>query len=222
MTAPSLERLARGTATPRPTNDPLPARGGEARCELCGGGPLAPEHRHVADVQSRTLLCACRACAILLGRPGAGGGHYRLVPERRLLLDGFRLGDEQWAALQIPVDLAFFFASTPAGRVVALYPSPLGATESQLELEAWAELERENPVLRELEPDVEALLVNRADGAREHFVMPIDECYTLVALIRSTWKGLAGGEEVRRELEQFFERLRERATLAANDGTEVA
>jgi hypothetical protein len=52
--------------------------------------------------------------------------------------------------------------------------------------------------------------------------MPIDECYTLVALIRSTWKGLAGGEEVRRELEQFFERLRERATLAANDGTEVA
>ncbi len=159
-------------------------------------------------MESRTLLCACRACAILLGRPGAGGGHFRLVPERRLLLGGFRLDDAGWAALQLPVELAFFFRSTPAGRVVALYPSPLGATESQLELDAWEELERSNPVLRELEPDVEALLVNRAGGAREHFLVPIDDCYALVALIRSRWKGLAGGAEVRQELAQFFDALK--------------
>jgi uncharacterized protein DUF5947 len=202
MTAsPRLAALAR----PAP---PAPAE--EGRCELCDA-PLPPEHRHVADVQNRSLLCACRACAILLGRPGAGGGHYRLVPERRLLLDGFRLRNEQWAALQLPVDLAFFFRSTPAGRVVALYPSPLGATESQLELSAWAELERDNPILSELEPDVEALLVNRAGAEREHFLVPIDECYALVALIRSHWKGLAGGAEVRRELVEFFETLRDRA-----------
>ena len=199
-----MTRLAE-LARPRASNRLLLEEG---RCELCGG-PLAEEHRHVADVHAQSLLCTCRACAVLLGREGAGGGHFKLVPDRRLLLDGFVLDDEQWAALQLPVDLAFFFRSTPAERVVALYPSPAGATESQLELEAWEELERANPVLQELEPDVEALLVNRIAGAREHYLVPIDDCYALVALIRTHWKGLAGGTEVQRELGQFFDRLRE-------------
>jgi Family of unknown function (DUF5947) len=203
VASPRLRRLAR----PRPSDSLLQ---GEERCELCGNA-IDPQHRHVADVQNRTLLCACRACAVLLGRPGAGGGHYRLVPERRLLLENLRLTDEQWARLQLPVDLAFFFYSTPADRVVALYPSPLGATESRLELDAWQELERENPVLRELERDVEALLVNRARGMHEHFLVPIDDCYALVALIRSHWKGLAGGEDVWREIGSFFDRLRAQA-----------
>jgi hypothetical protein len=198
-----LARLARSGAS----NQVLQS---EATCELCRE-TLPEEHRHVADIHNRSLLCVCRGCAVLLGRPGAGGGHFRLVPERCLVLRGFRLSEERWASLQIPVELAFFFRSTPAGRVIALYPSPLGATESQLELETWEELERDNPVLRELEPDVEALLVNRTDGAREHFLVPVDACYALVALIRTHWKGLAGGQEVRGELARFFERLRGQA-----------
>ena len=211
MTAsPRLAALAR----------PGPAPAADERCELCGA-PLPTEHRHVADVQQRTLLCVCRACTVLLSRPGAGGGHYRLVPQRRLLLEGFCLDDARWSALQIPVDLAFFFRSTPAGRVIALYPSPLGATESRLALEAWSELEDENPVLAELEPDVEALLVNRAGAARDHFLVPIDDCYALVALIRSHWKGLAGGTEVRRELGRFFGRLRAQAAVMTQNGKET-
>jgi hypothetical protein len=204
--APRLAHLAQSSNTVLRS----PKGAGEERCELCGDA-IASEHRHVADVQNRSLLCACRACAILLGRPGAGGGHYKLIPERRLLLEPFQLTDEQWSALQIPVELAFFFHSTPAGRVVALYPSALGATESQLGLDAWEELERENPVLHELEPDVEALLVNRARGVRQHFLVPIDDCYALVALIRSHWKGFAGGEEVWREIDRFFDRLHAQA-----------
>ena len=199
-----MSRLAE-LARPRPSNNLLL---GQGRCELCGG-PLPEEHRHVADIQAQSLLCACRACVVLLGREGAGGGHFKLVPERRRLLEGFELSEEQWAALQLPVDLAFFFRSTPADRVVALYPSPAGATESQLTLEAWEMLERANPVLAELEPDVEALLVNRTAGAREHFLVPIADCYELVALIRTHWKGLAGGPDVQRELAEFFDRLRE-------------
>jgi hypothetical protein len=176
---------------------------------------LPDGHRHVADVEARTLLCACRGCAVLLARPGAGGRHFRLVPERVVRLDGFRLADEQWASLQIPVELAFFFRSTPAARVVAFYPSPLGATESQLELEAWETLEGENEILRRLEPDVEALLVNRARGAHEHLIVPIDRCYELVALIRARWRGLNGGDEVWDEIAQFFERLRAQARTEA-------
>ena len=61
--------------------------------------------------------------------------------------------------LRIPVDMAFFFRNSAAGRVMAFYPSPMGPTESLLELSTWDELERANPVLLELEPDVEALLV---------------------------------------------------------------
>lgn len=182
----------------------------EERCELCGE-PIPPEHRHLLDVETRELMCACRACKVLFDRPQAGGSHYRLVPDRRLQLEGFELDDVTWAELRIPVDMAFFFKSTPAGRTVAFYPSPMGATESQLELEAWVGLERANPVLRSMEADVEALLVNRAKGASQHFLVPIEDCYGLVGLIRTSWKGLAGGEEVWRGIGEFFERLSSRS-----------
>jgi hypothetical protein len=121
------------------------------------------------------------------------------------------MGDVQWESLRIPVDMAFFFYSTPAERVVAFYPSPMGPTESLLTLGAWEELERHNRVLEGMERDVEALLVNRVRGAREHFLVPIDECYSLVGLIRMHWRGLSGGRGVWDEIDTFFEDLRRRS-----------
>lgn len=189
----------------------------EERCELCNA-LVAPEHRHVVDISSRALMCACQACSILFDSRGAGGGHYRLVPDRRLLIGNFQMDDLAWQDLRIPVEMAFFFHSTPAGRVTAFYPGPMGATESQLELESWRDLERQNPILAGLEPDVEALLVNRARGARQHWLVPIDECYALVGVIRTRWKGLSGGQEVWEELEGFFEQLGRRARPATREG----
>ena len=75
-----------------------------------------------------------------------------------------------------------------------------------------------NPVLAELEPDVEALLVNRARGAREHWLVPIDDCYALVGLIRTRWRGLSGGEEVWREIDAFFDGPATRASAEHGDG----
>ena len=138
-------------------------------------------------------MCACRACSILFDSEAASEGKYRLMPDRRLFLEDFEMNDAQWESLRIPVDMAFFFYSTPAERVVAFYPSPMGPTESLLKLGAWEELERHNPVLEGMERDVEALLVNRVRGAREHFLVPMDECYSLVGLIRTRWRGLAAG-----------------------------
>ena len=178
----------------------------EERCDLCGE-PVPPAHRHLVDLDSRRLVCACRACALLFDRPVAGGGHLRLVPTRRRRLDDFRLDPATWEQLRIPVEMAFFFDSGAAGRVVALYPSPMGATESLLELDAWDDLVAANPVLAVLEPDVEALLVARARGLREHWLVPIDDCYELVGLIRTRWKGFGGGEEVWIEIGRFFEDL---------------
>jgi hypothetical protein len=177
-------------------------------CDLCGE-PIPPRHRHLLDLSSRELMCACQACRLLFERPAAGGGgaHYRLVPDRRLELEDFVMDDVAWARLRIPVDMAFFFHSSQAGRVQAYYPGPMGATESLLELEAWEDLVRDNPVLETLEPDVEALLVNRARGARMHFVVPIEDCYRLAGLIRTRWRGLSGGEEVWKAIDRFFKEV---------------
>jgi hypothetical protein len=184
------------------------------RCELCGT-PIPEEHRHVLDISTRDLKCACRACSILFDRRAAADGRLRLVGDRRLTLDGFTLDDVMWEELRLPVDVAFFFRSALAGRVLAYYPSPMGPTESLLSLEAWDALEAANPVLRTMEPDVEALLVDRARGARRQWIVPIDDCYSLVGLIRTRWKGLTGGTEVWRELEEFFDRLDERSRRRA-------
>jgi hypothetical protein len=190
------------------------------RCELCGD-PIPAEHRHMLDLRNRELMCACRACKILFDSGAAGGGHYRLVPDRRLRLTGFEMDDVAWEELRIPVDMAFFFHHTEAGRVVAYYPSPAGPTESLLELDAWEELARANPVLGGLEPDVEALLVNRSRGARQYFLVPIEDCYALVGLIRTRWRGLTGGREVWEEIEAFFERLAGRSKEAHTEREEA-
>ena len=123
------------------------------------------------------------------------------------------MSDLQWENLRVPVDMAFFFYSTPAERVVAYYPSPMGPTESLLTLEAWEELEGDNPVLKGMERDVEAVLVNRARGASDHLLVPLDECYKLVGLIRTRWRGFSGGREVWEDITEFFEDLRRRAKI---------
>ena len=136
------------------------------------------------------------------------------MPRDVQALPGFCLSDARWESLHIPINLAFFFHCSPLGKVVALYPSPAGPIESLLTLEAWRELEEDNPTLRELEPDAEALLVNRVGQARDYYRVPIDECYKLVGLIRSNWRGLSGGTEVWEEIGRFFAGLKERSNPA--------
>jgi len=178
-------------------------------CELCGAS-LPPEHQHVLELNSRRLACSCDACAILFS--GQQSARYRRVPRRIQILSDFQITDVQWENLRLPINLAFFFFSTPANRVVAMFPSPAGATESLLTLESWEELARGNPILRELEPDVEALLVNRVAQSQEYCRVPIDECFKLVGLIRTHWRGLSGGSEVWGQIALFFDDLKKRST----------
>ncbi len=210
MTTSPLQRMARRAAQER--EEAL------EHCDLCSA-PIAPEHRHLLDVGTRELMCACRPCSLLFDRAaaGAGGRHYRLVPDRRLRIDDLELDDVAWADLRLPVELAFFFHSTPAERVQAFYPSPMGATESLLGLDAWRSLEDANPVLTTLEPDVEALLVHRARGERRHHLVPISDCYELSGLIRTRWRGLTGGREVWAEISRFYDALDGRARPVGRD-----
>jgi Family of unknown function (DUF5947) len=202
-----LRRLAQSSAGTGAAAQP------EERCELCNA-PISSAHRHLLELSARELMCICRPCALLFDRDGVSNGRYKLVPERWLRLDDFAIDDLAWEELRIPVDMAFFFHSSAHQRVLAYYPGPLGSTESQLQLDSWWELERTNPILGELAEDVEALLVNRVRGARGHWLVPLDECYRLVGLIRTRWRGLTGGSDVWREIDRFFDELDRRARSA--------
>jgi hypothetical protein len=203
MTISSLKRFVERPPTPR--EQP------EERCEMCAT-PIDGNHSHVVNVENRRLICTCRPCYILFTHQGAAGGKVRAVPERYRHDPGFRLDEATWSQLQIPVRTAFFFTNSHLGKVVAFYPSPAGATESLLDLTAWEELVAQNPMLADLEPDVEALLVHAGRGQGfDCYLVPINACYELVGRVRQTWRGFDGGEEAWREIDGFFAALRERS-----------
>jgi hypothetical protein len=177
------------------------------RCELCGS-VIPSEHQHLLELSNRRLVCACDACAILFSDKQTM--RYRRVPRDGSLLADFQLSDAAWESFHVPINLAFFYHDSAAKRVIAMYPSPAGATESLLTMESWAELTDANPALLTMQSDVEALLINRLGDRREAFLVPIDECYKLVGTIRSGWRGLSGGSEVWREIAQFFQDLHRR------------
>jgi hypothetical protein len=191
------------------------ARVAPERCELCSA-ELPPTHRHLFEMTKREVVCACDPCAMRFH--DVVGGRFKLVPRDARALPNFKLSDAQWENLSLPIDLAFFFFNSLPGKMTDMYPGPAGATESLLPLTAWATLVADNPLLGQLEPDVEALLVNRVGSSRDYFVAPIDACYELVGLIRMHWRGLSGGDAVWREIASFFSRLQENArTLEVND-----
>jgi hypothetical protein len=194
----ALQRYARERPPPAPRE----------RCELCGVA-VESGHGHVVDLEKRVLCCACRPCALLFEKPGAAAGRYRTVPDR--VLRGPKLLHSQWSALGVPVQLAFVFFNSRLGQFIGCYPSPGGAIEAEVSPDAWARFAREFGI--QLDQDVEALLcfAPRGNPELESFVVPIDRCYELVAICRQHWKGFDGGDDVRRELDAFFERLRSAA-----------
>jgi Family of unknown function (DUF5947) len=177
---------------------------------MCGE-PVPDEHEHVVNTTDRNLMCTCRGCWMLFTSDGAGGGRYRAVPDRYLVLEDFTLSPASWDSFQIPVSVAFFFRNSSLDRVAAFYPSPAGATESLLPLDAWDDLVAANPVLATLAPDVEALLVRVGRAEQAAFVVPIDACYELVGHMRRLWRGFDGGREAKDALDHFFERVRQRS-----------
>jgi len=172
-------------------------------CGLCRQA-LAPQHDHLIDPRTRRLVCSCQACAILFNNPAA---QYKRVPREVQFLNDCEISDADWDALMIPIGIAFFVKHSVddrgGPRIAAYYPSPAGPVESLLALQDV------HPAVEQLEPDTQALLVNRAAG--EYFVLPIDECYRLVGLMRAHWKGLSGGNEVWREIQLFFQEMKNRA-----------
>jgi uncharacterized protein DUF5947 len=206
----NLSGLAGRARAPRPAgvggSDPE-----AGHCNLCPTG-LGDDHRHLLHLYERRILCVCETCWSL----HSGDPEYRPAGVRTLWLEDFDLPDEVWASLQIPIGLAFVMRSSMTGQVVALYPSPAGATESELDLLSWTALCAANPVLERLEPDAEALVVNRLSDPHQFVLAPIDQCYRLVGLIKSRWEGISGGTAIDSAVAEFFADMRARAMVGAS------
>src|SRR5947207_1926920 len=96
------------------------------RCDLCAAA-LPETHPHLFDRDDRRLICACRACALLMP---ASNLRLARVPEETSRLAGVEIDDRRWAEIGIPVGIAFFVKASPSGRVRAMYPGAAGVTES--------------------------------------------------------------------------------------------
>lgn len=192
-------------ATARP---PQPIAAPHGRCELCSL-PLAEMHRHLFETTSRDVVCACDGCAYTF--QGVAGSRYKPVPRDARELDADVAFHIPWEQLSLPINLAFFVRDGESGELSGYYPSPGGVTKSALPFDALNGLLAGAENATSLEDDVEALLVNRLTQKTEVFVVPIDRCYELAGLIRLHWRGFSGGEDMRREMEAFFNGLRSTA-----------
>jgi hypothetical protein len=210
-----LAALRRVTQS-RPQQDP-----GE-RCEMCAA-PIRSEHSHVVNLDSRGLMCTCRACYLLFTDETAAL-RYRAVPERYLSFGELTLDARAWDELQIPVGLAFLFQNSVQQRTIAFYPGPAGATESELPLAAWQRIVQDNGELAVLRPDVEALLVRRTDhgSGGACYLVPIDVCYELVGRLRMLWRGFDGGQQAHEAMDAFFARVHQRSRPAPSVTQEPA
>ena len=206
-TVARMRALARagGGARATPT-----ARSDAERCDICRT-TVPGDHRHLLHLSQRRIMCACEACWALY----SGAPEYRPTGMRTVWLDDFHCDEATWASFSIPIGLAFLMHSTATGTVVAFYPSPAGATESELSLDAWETLVAANPALEQLESDAEALVVNRLADPPQYAILPIDQCYGLVGLIRSRWEGISGGSALEQAVPEFFAGVRARAVDAS-------
>ncbi|MEV4470116.1 DUF5947 family protein [Nonomuraea salmonea] len=196
MTGPAVGAGALGRVVRRPVG----GRRAAEPCELCGE-PLRDTHAHLLEERKDLVLCACRACALLFEHGTNGPGRFLLVPDRRLRLTG-----PPPSELGVPVGLAFFVRRSD-GTVVAHYPSPVGATRWDVDTDAWERLAGHYAELASMRPAVEAFLVAVVRGLDERWVVPIDDCHRLVALVRQEWTGMSGGPQLWDRIAAFFAEL---------------
>lgn len=205
MVIAGLRDLAEPKA-PESAPGPAPAAAEQELCDLCGT-TVPPDHRHMLNLYERQIVCVCESCWALR----SGDADFRPTGSRTVWLEDFRLPEELWAQFRIPIGLAFFMHSSVTNCVVAMYPSPAGATESELHFETWGRLVEMNPALSTLEHDAEALIVNRMSDPPAFAIAPIDRCYMLVGLVKVAWEGISGGAGVEEAIRSYFEDLRRAA-----------
>ena len=195
------------------------------RCEMCGE-PVAEAHPHVVDLESRALLCTCRGCYLLFTAEGA---RHALPRRARALpvLPGLPARPGHWDDLQIPVGLAFFFASSVQrpGRSRSTRGRPAPPSPSC----RWAPGSPSSPTTPSSASSARTSRRCCVRGARNRpparpqaHLVPIDACYELVGRLRQVWRGFDGGQEARARIEAFFDAGRRSRPPAGAGGRPVS
>lgn len=196
----------------------LIAQAASERCDFCAS-EIKGEHRHLIEPGSKSVACACNICVLtsssLRKITSQGAFHYKIIPELYSVVSDFVMPEEVWASLSIPVDMAFFVYSSTKEDLEVFFPSPLGPIQSELSQHSKSLLKTMNPIIKVLSHednrDALALLVNRTETSSEYFLIPIDQCYKLIGLMRKNWRGFGGGKEMHVMIAQFFQELRSKS-----------
>jgi hypothetical protein len=167
------------------------------RCDFCSQA-VGPEHAHVLD-ENGAPKCACMACALLF--PEQTVAQFRRIDSRAQRLPMEIFSEAQWAALGIPVGLAWFFRDAKDGRLRAMYPGAAGSVEGRAQVAPEAGMPA---MILTLEPGTEALLVRRSAQKGECWRVSMDHCWRLAGLLRRHWRGFAGGADVHARVDAFF------------------
>lgn len=179
-------------------------RAAAEHCEMCASPLAGAQQRHLLDLVHHTFLSICNACALAFGPRGANAGTYRLVPTRHLALLDFQDTGALWAGSEQAEKIAYVLRSSEAGRVLVLSLDPAGVRESLFDLECWRMLLNANPLLDSLEPDVEALLINRIERLPASYIVPIDTCSRLLGLLERCQQSQEGDQAIWKVAGAFF------------------
>ena len=80
------------------------------QCELCSIR-VPPQHRHLLEMTTQKIVCSCDACALRF--QDVVEGRFKLIPRDARELSDFAMADADWENFALPINLAFFFYSTP-------------------------------------------------------------------------------------------------------------
>ena len=149
---------------------------------------------------------------------GAGGGHFKAVPERYVAFPDLRLSPAPVGLAPDPGERGLLLRELEHRTRGRVLPEPgrrdrVAAPARHVGRAAAAHAE----LATLLEPDVEAFLVRAERGADdgECFLVPIDACYELVGQLRMLWRGFDGGQEAHEALDDVLRpSVRARASMS--------
>ena len=205
----SLRQLARpAAAADRDERRTAPAATARpARAATCAATRYRPTI--VTSCSSPSAAsCACARAAWRFARatPSCARRGTRVV-----WLDDFELSDELWARSRSRSASPSSCATAPPAASSRSIRARPGRPSRSSTSDAWEELGPPTRCSIDLEPDAEALIVNRMAEPPQHAIAPIDECYRLVGLIKASWEGISGGAGPEEAIAAFFDELRARS-----------
>ena len=164
-----------------------PAPGGRLRAVPLGAGrrppPPAPSRRAADPLRVRDVLVAA------LGRRGV-----RAAGNRTVWLDDFASSTTTCGRLPDPDRPGVLHALERSGGIVALYPSPAGATESRASTRRWTALVAAQPRARPTSSPTPRRWSSTAWPSRhQHAIVPIDRATGSSGCVKSSWEGISGG-----------------------------